>query len=155
MEIFNVIKDFVYKNSITYSILRLDSSLEKDDIVNEVYLKIYHKNHKYLYREIKQTLLNIYIKIKNKQKYMVCCNEDYNIEETIDYNNDEECNIYTNDLLNILKEKDLTLYKYVYCYFIYNMTYREIADKYKVSFKTVKNKVDEGLNVIKLKIKED
>lgn len=148
MDIYETVKNQVKHSSITYSILSLDESLEIDDIINDVFLKVYDKNQDFLFRKIKQTLLNMYRDIKrHKLSYS---DFEIDIEELDLYKEDsKEHMIITNIILENIKKQDEVIFKCLFEYFINNLTYREIGKKYNISFNTVKNKINKGLQIIK------
>lgn len=154
MNLFNTVKEAVYKNSITYSILRLDRTIEKEDLVNSVYLKVYDKDPSYTYRQVKQTLIDIYRKIKRDKNKLPTTGE-YNIEDSLEYCCEDSNSIPKETLISLkdamikLKEKDEETYVYVYDHFIKNIPYRELGRIYKKSFRSVKWKVDKGIEFLK------
>ena len=124
----------------------MDNSLSIDDLVNEVYLRMIDKGDSYLYNKVKQTLIDIYRKKKSNFVYLdqarYC-----DLEEVRNRDIEEDC-IICNEL-EYLKEQDKLVYTLVYSYFILNLNYREISEKYNIPVNTVKRKIDKGLEIIK------
>lgn len=146
MELYDIIKNYVRKSSITYSIIKLDSSLTQEDLINEVYLKLYNKDNDFIYNKMKQSLLQIYNKIKIHKIEV----SDFNYEDSeihsIMYND----NLFIiEDSLNRIKNINKNCYICLYLYFIKKMTMREIASLLNVSFNCVKKRIDKGLQIIK------
>lgn len=159
MNLFNTVREAVYKNSITYSILRLDKTIERDDLVNTVYLKVYDKDPTYTYRQVKQTLIDIYRKVKRDKNKLPTTNE-YNIEDSLEYCCEDENAIPKEMLISLkdvmikLKETDEETYVYVYEHFVKNISYRELGRIYQKSFRSVKWKVDKGIEFLKKNYKK-
>lgn len=145
MEKYNEVAKHVRKSNITKYIMNMDSTLEMEDIINEVYIKIYNKNFQYIHNCIKQTLLNLYnkYKIRQSRKCNICVDE-IDIEDIYTIEN----KLYVNIMLDIIKQQDETIYNCLYYYFVNNMTYKEISKIVGISFNSVKNKIDKGLEII-------
>ena len=142
MNLYEIISKQVKNSSISYNILKLDNSLTIDDLVQDVYLKMYNKNQDYVYSRIKQHLIDIYRKKSKKV-------------DTCELNDDILGNYYIiddiiiNECFNHLYNIDSRIKNYVYDYFINNMTYKEVSTKYNIPLNTVKRKIDKGLDIIK------
>lgn len=146
MEIYKIVEKYVTLSSITKSLLRLDTSLDKEDIIQEVYLKVYQKDTKYIYNYIKQEMLMLYRKLKIR-KFDTCICEDNLLED--DTNVDIQSKVLSKMLLEKLKNKDSLAYNCVVSYFFKRMTYKEIAKEENISFRYVKYKIDKALEYMK------
>lgn len=140
MKKYTKISEIVKKNRISYSILKLDTSLSIEDVIQEVYIKLYERDEGFLYNKVKQTLLDLYRTIKRKKIETISDNiikvsyidKDLNLENYI----------------GILKPIDELTYHIVKDYFLYGYTYRELGKKYNISFNYVKKKIDKGLKIL-------
>lgn len=146
MEIYKIIEKYVTLSSITNTLLRLDSSLDKEDIIQDIYLKVYQKDKKYIYNYIKQELLMLYRKLKVR-KFETCTCEDNLLEDDCDV--DIQNKMIAKMLLEKLKDKDTLAYNCVVSYFFKRMTYKEIAKEENISFRNVKYKIDNALEYMK------
>lgn len=144
MELYEKVKKQVENSSITYNILRFDKTITVEDIVHDVYLKIYENKTEYIHRKIKQYLIDIY-RSKKSHKIESCpIVDDILIDETI-----QNGTYFVDECLKILNNFDPSLKQYVYDYFVKKMTYREMAQKYNISYVTAKNKVDKSLKILR------
>lgn len=140
------------KDYIKY-ILSLDSSLEVDDICSDCYvrsLKLYNKFNNLNVYNLINILRDIitYNSVMKRKHYHEEINEDIlNVEDsnTTDLNN----KIIIEDCLNHLKNEDEKIEKCIRMYFLEEKSYRNIAKEVKIGFRTVKNKIDKGLELIK------
>lgn len=146
MEKYNKIKSYVTKNSISYSIIKLDSSMSIDDVVQEVYLKLYDKDDNFIHNKVNQTLINIYNKLKNKKIEVVSIEDNYDKLNVDEYSDSIILSDILNNIRNIVDESD---YNYTYDYFVVGKTYRDIGEKYNVPYRTVKNRIDKTLKLLR------
>lgn len=151
MELYEIIQKYVKKTSITKSILKLDSSLSEEDLIQELYIKLYNKDNYFIYNKMKQCLLQIYNK-KKVSKIEICeINDDILcIQDKEDYN----IIAISNEAMEYIKYYDDTIYKCIYSYYKENKTLREISNENDISFRNVKNKIDKGLSLLKDYYKE-
>lgn len=146
MKKYDEVVEHVKKSKITRYIMNMDCTLEVDDIVNEVYLKIYDKDLQFIHNCIKQSLLNLYKKYKIRQdRKCGLCVDDMELEDVYDI----ESTSFMNVILEVIKQQDVVIYKCLYYYFVENMTYKEIAPIVNISFRGVKDKIDKGLEIIR------
>ena len=144
MNLYETISQQVKNSGITYTILNLDNSISVDDIIHDVYLKVYNDELDYIHRRINQVLTDIYRKKKIRKM------EFLEIKDDILESGEKFDNVYViNDTLHNLGTIDSDIKKYVYDYFIINMTYKEISEKYNVPLNTIKRKIDKGLEIIR------
>ena len=144
MNLYETISQQVKNSGITYTILNLDNSISVDDIIHDVYLKVYNDELDYIHRRINQVLTDIYRKKKIRKM------EFLEIKDDILESGEKFDNVYViNDTLHNLGTIDSDIKKYVYDDFIINMTYKEISEKYNVPLNTIKRKIDKGLEIIR------
>lgn len=151
MELYEIIQKYVKKTSITKSILKLDSSLSEEDLIQDLYIKLYNKDNYFIYNKMKQCLLQIYNK-KKVSKIEICeINDDILcIQDKEDYN----IIVISNEAMEYIKSYDDTIYKCIHSYYKEKKTLREISNENDISFRNVKNKIDKGLSLLKNYYKE-
>lgn len=151
MELYEIIQKYVKKTSITKSILKLDSSLSEEDLIQDLYIKLYNKDNYFIYNKMKQCLLQIYNK-KKVSKIEICeINDDILcIQDKEDYN----IIVISNEAMEYIKSYDDIIYKCIHSYYKEKKTLREISNENDISFRNVKNKIDKGLSLLKNYYKE-
>ena len=146
MELYETIQKYVKMTPITKSILKLDSSLSEEDLIQDLYIKLYDKDNSFIYNKMKQCLLQIYNK-KKVSKIEVCEIEDdiLNMQDADNTNNI----VITNEAMMYIKSYDNIMYNCIYAYYNENKTLREISSEIGISFRGVKNKIDKGLEILR------
>lgn len=143
-DLYQEIKRQIYKSNLAYNITLIDKSIEIDDIVNQVYISIFNKyDKKYLNRNIKQSLINMYNFIQRRPKSI--CDFDDDIGDTCD---SEEINIIILDSINELKKHNLKIYNCMYLRFIQKMTLDEISKKMNLTKEAIRKIIKKGLKII-------
>ena len=141
--IYKEIQNHIKQSNIANFIINYDRAVSKEDLINDIFIKVYDKDIKYLHNNIKQSLIDIY---RMKQ---IRYSQKLDISE-IDLESDSfEGSLITVMCLEDIKKQDELIYKCLYYYFISNMTYKEIASIVNISFRGVKNKIDKGLEIIR------
>lgn len=141
--IYKEIQNHIKQSNIANFIINYDRAISKEDLVNDIFIKVYDKDIKYIHNNIKQSLIDIYRmkKIRYSQKLDI---------SEIDIESDSfEQSLITVLCLENIKKQDELIYKCLYYYFVSNMTYKEIASIVNISFRGVKNKIDKGLEIIR------
>lgn len=146
MKLYETIQKYVKMTSITKSILKLDSSLSEEDLIQDLYIKLYGKDNSFIYNKMKQCLLQIYNK-KKVSKIEVCEIDDdiLNIQDSDNTNNI----VITNEAMMYIKSYDDIMYNCIYEYYNKKKTLREISSELGISFNGVKKKIDKGLEMLR------
>ncbi len=153
MKKYEIIKNQVTKSSIAYSILKLDNSLDIEDITNDIYLILKDKKIEYIHSDIKQALINIYNSKKRRKNIHLTSKLD--CENTKILSEDIlEKDAILDEGMKYLLDNDDEIHKLTSEYFIHDLTYQEIGKKYNIPFRTVKYKIDKGLAMLKEYYKE-
>lgn len=141
-KIYKEIKKHINQSNIATFITNYDTSISKEDLIQDVYIKVYNKDIKYIHNNIKNALIDIYR--KKKLRYIQKVDIDEIEQETKSF----EDKVVIELSLNDLRKQDEVIYNCLYYYFINNMTYKEVSKIIGISFNGVKNKIDKGLEII-------
>ena len=141
--IYKEIQNHIKQSNIANFIINYDRAISKEDLVNDIFIKVYDKDIKYIHNTIKLALIDIYRMKK------ISYSEKLDISDR-----DIESDSFEKPLIELLsleeiKKQDELIYKCLYYYFVSNMTYKEIEPIVNVSFNTVKRKIDKGLEMLR------
>lgn len=129
------VEEFISNTKLCNQILSIDKSIELCDISQEIWSKCYSSKN---FHNIANNILYQYCCYHSIQNYRYITHNQLNIEDEI----------ILKEVLDFLKKTDETIYNCLYYYFINNMTYKEISKIVGISFNSVKNKIDKGLEMI-------
>ena len=164
-EQFNEIYDKTYHTTLKYIISKCDNLSNVEEIVQEVYIKLYKqikkdstyiKNYNQFLIKLAKNELFKYYSIKNKFKVIL----NVSLEEKIDYIEnlkDENIKIeediegkYDTELIwKELKKLKLITQKIVTLYYLENIKIKEIAETLEINESTVKSNLYRGIKKVK------
>ena len=163
-ERFNDIYDKTYHTITRYVISKCDNLCNVEEIVQDVYLKLYKLlNKNYAIQDYQSFLLKLsknelfkYYSIKNKFKTLLSINVDSKLETIIDDNiniEDDFSKKYDLELIwKEIKKQDLITQKIITLYYLEDMKIKEISKLLKKNESTVKSLLYRGIKKIKVSL---
>ena len=166
---FNEIYEKTYHKVVSYVISKCDNLSNVEEIVEEVYIKLYKqlikdslyvKDYNSFLIKLAKNELFKYYSLKNKFKVILNINTDENIN-LIDNIEDKSINI-EDEIINkynletlwkVIKKQTLITQKIITLYYLENMKIKDISNLLKMKESTVKSILYRGINKIKEEIK--
>ena len=166
---FNEIYEKTYHKVVSYIISKCDNLSNVEEIVEEVYIKLYKqllKNSLYV-KDYNSFLIKLaknelfkYYSLKDKFKVILNATQEENID-LIDNIKDKSINIeekiinkYNMDLIwNNIKKQNLLTQKIITLYYLENMKIKDISKLLDMKESTVKSILYRGINKIKEEVK--
>ena len=166
---FDEIYEKTYHKVVSYVISKCDNLSNVEEIVEDVYVKLYKqllkgslyvKDYNSFLIKLAKNELFKYYSLKNKFKVVLNINTDENIN-LIDNIEDKSINIedeiinkYNMDIIwNNIKKQNLITQKIITLYYLENMKIKDISNLLEMKESTVKSVLYRGINKIKEEIK--
>ena len=166
---FDEIYEKTYHKVVSYVISKCDNLSNVEEIVEDVYVKLYKqllkgslyvKDYNSFFIKLAKNELFKYYSLKNKFKVVLNINTDENIN-LIDNIEDKSINIedeiinkYNMDIIwNNIKKQNLITQKIITLYYLENMKIKDISNLLEMKESTVKSVLYRGINKIKEEIK--